>query len=263
MSAHTPRKRFGQNFLQDISVIRDILHLIDPRPGDVVVEIGPGLAALTGPLLDRLPCLHAVEIDRDIVAHLQRRFADGRLVLHQGDALVFDFAALAAQIAPQGQIRLVGNLPYNISTPLLFHLANTRGCIADAHFMLQNEVVLRMVAEPGNADFGRLSVMLQYFFEIEKLLDVPPEAFDPPPKVQSAVVRMIPRPFATPAHDPAALEAFVALAFAHRRKTLRNNLRGVFADDDWAALDIDPGLRPENLSVGDYVRLSNHKASAR
>ncbi|PHV12378.1 16S rRNA (adenine(1518)-N(6)/adenine(1519)-N(6))-dimethyltransferase RsmA [Chitinimonas sp. BJB300] len=258
MKPHTPRKRFGQNFLQDQGVINDIISCIHPQPNDAMVEIGPGLAALTQPLLTKINTLHAVEIDRDIVANLTGRFSADKLVIHNFDALKFDFGSLADQIAPGGQIRLVGNLPYNISTPLLFHLAGFAPQVNDCHFMLQNEVVLRMVAEPSNADYGRLSVMLQYHFHMEKLLDVPPDAFFPPPKVDSAIVRMIPRPFELQAADPAALEKLVAQAFSQRRKTLRNNLKGIVSDDDFAALDIDSSIRPENLPVRDYVRLVNY-----
>ncbi|QDQ27081.1 16S rRNA (adenine(1518)-N(6)/adenine(1519)-N(6))-dimethyltransferase RsmA [Chitinimonas arctica] len=257
MTSHTPRKRFGQNFLQDQGVINDIISCIGPMPADAMVEIGPGLAALTQPLLDKLQVLHAVEIDRDIVSHLGKRFAADKLVIHSADALSYDFGALADQIAPEGQIRLVGNLPYNISTPLLFHLASFAPRILDCHFMLQNEVVLRMVAEPGCADYGRLSVMLQYHFHMEKLLDVPPEAFHPPPKVDSAIVRMIPRPFPVQARDLPALEALVARAFGQRRKTLRNNLKGVVSDALFESLAIDSTARPENLSTHDYVKLAN------
>lgn len=257
MSLHTPRKRFGQNFLQDQGVIADIVSCIGAQPNDAMVEIGPGLAALTEPLLNRVNVLHAVELDRDIVAHLGKRFPATKLVVHSADALSYDFGQLAAEIAPGGQIRLVGNLPYNISTPLLFHLATFASQIADCHFMLQNEVVLRMVAEPGCADYGRLSVMLQYHFHMEKLLDVPPEAFNPPPKVDSAIVRMIPRPFLLAANSLPALEKIVAQAFAQRRKTLRNNLKGIVSDAMFEQLAIDPTLRPENLSTLDYVRLAN------
>ncbi|WP_269531753.1 16S rRNA (adenine(1518)-N(6)/adenine(1519)-N(6))-dimethyltransferase RsmA [Chitinimonas sp. BJYL2] len=257
MSTHIPRKRFGQNFLEDQAVINDIISCIGPQASDAMVEIGPGLAALTAPLLAKLDVLHAVEIDRDIVARLQGRFAPGKLVIHNFDALKFDFGALATQLAPGGQIRLVGNLPYNISTPLLFHLASFAPQIADCHFMLQNEVVLRMVAEPGCADYGRLSVMLQYHFHMEKLLDVPPEAFNPPPKVDSAIVRMIPRPFELAVTDLAGLEKLVAQAFAQRRKTLRNNLKGLVSDALFAELEIDPTQRAENITVRDYVRLAN------
>lgn len=261
MKSHIPRKRFGQNFLQDQGVIGDIVTAIDPKPSDAMVEIGPGLAALTAPLLDKLDALHVVEIDRDIVSHLTGRFPPGKLHIHNADALKFNFGALAGQIAPGGKIRLVGNLPYNISTPLLFHLAQYASQIDDCHFMLQNEVVLRMVAEPDNADYGRLGVMLQYHFHMEKLLDVPPDAFYPPPKVDSAIVRMIPRPFEIAVHSLDALETLVAQAFAQRRKTLRNNLKGIAGDDDLAAVGISPTARAENVAVADYVRLANLLAS--
>jgi 16S rRNA (adenine1518-N6/adenine1519-N6)-dimethyltransferase len=261
MKAHIPRKRFGQNFLQDLGVIGDIIACIDPKPADPMVEIGPGLAALTAPLLDKLDTLHVVEIDRDIVSRLAGRFLAGKLHIHNADALIFDFGARADQLAPGGKIRLVGNLPYNISTPLLFHLATFAPQVEDCHFMLQNEVVLRMVAEPDCADYGRLSVMLQYHFHMEKLLDVPPDAFYPPPKVDSAIVRMIPRPFEVKAHDLSALEALVAQSFGQRRKTLRNNLKGIASDDDLSAIGIAPNARPENVSATDFVRLANRLAA--
>jgi 16S rRNA (adenine1518-N6/adenine1519-N6)-dimethyltransferase len=257
MASHIPRKRFGQNFLQDRAVIADIVSAIDPRPGDAMVEIGPGLAALTEPLLQRLDHLHVVEIDRDIVARLRPRFPAERLTIHAADALKFDFRGLAQTIAPGRGLRVVGNLPYNISTPLLFHLADAVDVLVDGHFMLQNEVVLRMVAEPGCADYGRLSVMLQVRFEMEKLLDVPPEAFDPAPKVDSAIVRMTPRPIDPAVQDLAVLARLVAQAFAQRRKTLRNNLRDVVTDAQFATLGIDPTQRPEQLPVSAYVALAN------
>jgi 16S rRNA (adenine1518-N6/adenine1519-N6)-dimethyltransferase len=261
MKPHIPRKRFGQNFLQDQGVIADILNAIAPESSDVIVEIGPGLAALTLPLLERVPRLHAVEIDRDIVTHLTERFTPERLSIHNADALNFDFGALAREVAPGSKIRLVGNLPYNISTPLLFHLASFSDVIDDMHFMLQKEVVDRMVAKPGTSDYGRLSIMLQYRFVMDRVLDVPPQAFNPPPKVDSAVVRMIPWPtLPHPAQDEALLEEIVQTAFAQRRKTLRNNLKGVIKDDDLVSLGIDPGCRPENVSVSQYVALANHLA---
>ncbi|UXY15030.1 16S rRNA (adenine(1518)-N(6)/adenine(1519)-N(6))-dimethyltransferase RsmA [Chitiniphilus purpureus] len=255
---HIPRKRFGQNFLQDQGVIADIVNAVDPDGDDVLVEIGPGLAALTAPLIGRAGRLHAVEIDRDIVAYLRQHFDAEELVIHNVDALKFDFGALADEIAPGRKLRLVGNLPYNISTPLLFHLAQFAPRIADMHFMLQKEVVDRMVAEPSTADYGRLSIMLQLRFYMERVLDVPPGAFHPPPKVDSAVVRMLPWPQPPfPVADPARLEDLVAAAFTQRRKTLRNNLKGIVDDAQFAALGIDPGLRPENLQVGQFVALAN------
>lgn len=183
---HIPRKRFGQNFLTDQGVIQAIVRTIHPQPGDVMVEIGPGLGALTDPLLKILPRLHVVEIDRDIIARLQNNYPAAKLTIHAGDALKFDFSTLGERI------RVVGNLPYNISTPILFHLSEYVGNIIDMHFMLQKEVVERMVAAPSTPEYGRLSVMLQYRYAMELMFIVPPDAFHPAPKVESAIVRMIP-----------------------------------------------------------------------
>ena len=255
MSQHVARKRFGQNFLVDAQVIGSILAAIAPRRDDLIVEIGPGLGALTAPLIERLDRLHAVEIDRDIVARLRRRFAAEQLVLHEGDALSFDFGALA--VGDQ-VLRVVGNLPYNISTPLLFHLAQFADRVYDMHFMLQKEVVERMVAETGSADYGRLSVMLQYRFVMDWLLDVPPESFDPAPRVDSAVVRLIPRrPEDLTARDERHFAALVAQAFSQRRKMLRNTLKGFIDDTVFTEAGIAPTVRAEDLSVADYIRLSN------
>ena len=255
MNQHIPRKRFGQNFLQDAHVIESIVHAVNPSATDIVIEIGPGLGALTQPLLSRLDCLHVVEIDRDIISRLKKTFDPGRLIIHEGDALAFDFASV------EGRLKIVGNLPYNISTPLLFHLATFGERVIDMHFMLQKEVVDRMVAAPSCADYGRLSVMLQYRFEMETILAVPPEAFWPPPKVESAVVRMIPAPGQRGvAVDEALFESLVTKAFAQRRKTLRNNLKGIVDDDDYTALQIDPSVRAENLSVEQYVAIANRLA---
>ena len=255
MSRHVARKRFGQNFLVDAQVIGSILAAIAPRRDDLVVEIGPGLGALTAPLIERLDRLHAVEIDRDIVARLRRRFPPEQLQLHEGDALSFDFGAL---VSGEQVLRVLGNLPYNISTPLLFHLAQFADRVYDMHFMLQKEVVERMVAEPGNADYGRLSVMLQYRFVMDWLLDVPPEAFDPAPQVDSAVVRLIPRrPEELTARDERHFATLVAQAFSQRRKMLRNTLKGVVDDTAFTEVGIAPTARAEDLSVADYIRLSN------
>lgn len=256
MSKHIARKRFGQNFLIDQQVIADIVSAVAPSRGDCVVEIGPGLGALTEPLLKRLDCLHVVEIDRDIIARLRQRHSPPKLVIHEGDALAFDFSSLFADSG--GKIKVVGNLPYNISTPLLFHLAGFSDCVFDMHFMLQKEVVERMVAEPGTSDFGRLSVMLQYRFVMDWLLDVPPESFDPAPKVDSAVVRLIPRPpEELSAKNEALFSTLVSAAFAQRRKMLRNNLKGILGDTSFEELGIAPTARAEELSVGDYVRIAN------
>ncbi|MRD72232.1 16S rRNA (adenine(1518)-N(6)/adenine(1519)-N(6))-dimethyltransferase RsmA [Rhodocyclus tenuis] len=261
MNGHRARKRFGQNFLVDRGLIGDIINAVAPQAGDCVVEIGPGLGALTAPLLDRLDHLHVVEIDRDLVARMRRRFPAERLSVHEGDALAFDFASLPR---PTGvRLKVVGNLPYNISTPLLFHLADAAESVRDMHFMLQREVVERMVAEPGSSDYGRLSVMLGYRFVIDWLLDAPPEAFDPPPKVHSAVVRLIPRPASErQAVDEAVFARVVAAAFAQRRKMLRNTLKAVIPDAGFAALGIDPTRRAEELPISDYVRLANWLVAA-
>ena len=249
---HIPRKRFGQNFLVDAQVVAAIVSAIAPQRTDCVVEIGPGLGALTEPLLQYVDHLHVVEIDRDIVARLKKRHSPELLSIHAGDALAFDFASLGENV------RIVGNLPYNISTPLLFHLASHAERVRDMHFMLQKEVVERMVAAPGDSEFGRLSVMLQYRFWLEWLIDVPPTAFDPAPKVDSAVVRMIPRaPDELMAKDEGVLQKLVAAAFAQRRKMLRNNLKGVLDDAAYAELGINPTHRAEDLSVADYVRAAN------
>lgn len=262
-SSHIPRKRFGQNFLQDQSVINDIINSVSPKKGDVLVEIGPGLAALTMPLMDRTDTLHVVEIDRDIVAHLSEKFSPEKLVIHNVDALNFDFGALAAEIAPGSKIRLIGNLPYNISTPLLFHLASFGESIFDMHFMLQKEVVDRMVAEPSTSDYGRLSIMLQYRFNMERVFDVPPEAFFPPPKVDSSIVRMVPwAELPSMASSYEHLQKLVAQSFGQRRKTLRNNVKGIATDAELEALAIPPSCRPENVTLAQYVALSNYLIAA-
>jgi len=247
---HQPRKRFGQNFLQNQLVIDDIVAVIGAAREDRMVEIGPGLGALTEPLARMLNQLHVIELDRDIVAALRGRY--GNVVIHEGDALKFDFSSLGANL------RVVGNLPYNISTPLLFHLVTYAEHIRDIHVMLQKEVVERMVAEPGGGEYGRLSVMLQYRFDMEKVLDVGPDAFYPQPKVDSAVVRMMPRAVIQPAAlDEAVFARVVMAAFSQRRKTLRNTLRGTMDETDFVTLAIDPGARAETLSVSDFVRLAN------
>lgn len=256
MPPHVARKRFGQNFLVDRQVVARIVDLLALQAEDRVVEIGPGLGALTGPLLRRLDHLQVVEIDRDLIVRLRREYPPDRLTVHAGDALAFDFARLADDC--HGTLRIVGNLPYNISTPLLFHLADFADCVRDMHFMLQREVVERMVAAPGSTAFGRLSVMLQYRFVMERLLEVPPTAFRPEPRVHSAVVRLFPRAAADlSAHDTVRFGALVAAAFAQRRKMLRNSLGGLFDDKGLAALGIAPTSRAEDLSVHDYVRLAN------
>jgi 16S rRNA (adenine1518-N6/adenine1519-N6)-dimethyltransferase len=248
---HVPRKRFGQHFLHDPYVLQRIVSAIDPRAGEHVVEIGPGEGALTRPLLERLPRLTVVEIDRDLAARLQQEFPAERLEVHLADALEFDFGALPAPL------RLVGNLPYNVSTPLLFHLATYADRVRDMHFMLQREVVDRMAAEASTPEYGRLSVMLQRRFRIHSLFRVAPGAFRPPPKVESAVVRLEPLPPEQIAPvDEAVFARVVMRAFAARRKTLRNGLAGLIDEAGLRAAGIDPGLRPENITPGEYIKIA-------
>ncbi len=253
MSRHIPRKRFGQHFLRDADIIAAIVHAIRPQHADNMVEIGPGLGALTRPLLAQLDHLQVIELDRDIIARLAREHSPECVTIHAGDALAFDFAGLGENL------RIVGNLPYNISTPLLFHLAEFSPYIADMHFMLQKEVVERMTALPDSRDFGRLTVMLQYRFNMETLFDVPPDAFDPPPKVNSAIVRMMPRKVdEMTAMDFGLLEKVVAGAFSQRRKTLRNTLGGMLSATEFERLEIDPGRRAETLAVKDFISIANY-----
>ncbi len=261
--AHQARKRFGQNFLHDRHVIERIVAAIRPQATDTLVEIGPGLAALTRPLLERLPHLHVVELDRDLAARLRAEFPAERLTVHEGDALKFDFSQILPSplagegLGERGLLRIVGNLPYNISSPLLFHLADFATQIRDMHFMLQKEVVWRMAAAPDSADYGRLSVMLQAQFRVEKLFIVPPGAFTPAPKVDSAIVRLTPLPADQIAwRDRERFATVVAQAFAMRRKTLRNNLKGLITAEAMEALGIDPSRRAETLSVADFARLA-------
>jgi len=258
MRNHTPRRRFGQNFLADAHYVARIVAAIDPRPGDNLVEIGPGLAALTRPLIERAGHLTAVEIDRDLAARLAAEYPADRLTLHVGDALEFDFAKLGTSL------RVVGNLPYNISSPLLFHLAAHDARLRDLHVMLQREVVARMTAAPATPDYGRLTVMLQAKFRTTRLFVVPPGAFSPPPKVDSAVVRLVPLGADKPAIvDEVLFARLVAAAFGQRRKTLRNALAGIADAATLAQAGIDPGARGETLAVDDYVRLANRLAQRR
>lgn len=252
---HIPKKRFGQNFLIDQDIIRALIEAIRPAPDDLMVEIGPGLGAMTQPLLQTLKHLHTVELDRDVVAWMQGHYPADKITIHNVDALKFDFTSLGPKI------RVVGNLPYNISTPILFHLLDNVDHIIDMHFMLQKEVVDRMVAAPSSAAYGRLSVMLQYRLYMELLVDVPPESFDPPPKVDSAFVRAVPWPaLPHPAKDEALFARVVTAAFSQRRKTLRNTLKGLLDDAGFAALGIDPQLRAENLGVAEFVAIANYLA---
>jgi 16S rRNA (adenine1518-N6/adenine1519-N6)-dimethyltransferase len=253
---HRPRKRFGQNFLHDTTVIDRIVRALSPKPGDRVVEIGPGLGALTEPLLRTLGRLDVVELDRDLVPRLLEQFGSlGALHVHNADALRFDFRALAGA---GEKLRVIGNLPYNISTPLIFHLIEQADAIADMHFMLQKEVVDRLAAPPDTSDYGRLGVMVQYYCKVERLFTVPPGAFHPVPKVDSAVVRLTPHAQPpVPVNDEEVFARVVAQAFAQRRKTLRNTLRGVVEAEAMSAIDIDPGRRAETLTLAEFAALAN------
>lgn len=258
---HTPRKRFGQHFLHDPHVIARIVDSIGPRHDDRMVEIGPGLGAITLPLLARLDRLEAVEIDRDAIAHLREQADATRLQLHEADVLDFDFRTLAhSTIAGSGtaRLRLVGNLPYNISTPLLFRLIEQRDVVHDMHFMLQKEVVDRMAATAGEEDYGRLSVMLAPWLHIEPLFDIGPGAFRPPPRVISTFVRLVPHaspPFALRA--PERFAAVVAAAFSQRRKTLRNALKPLLAEAQIRAAGLDPALRAEVITPAQFAALAD------
>ena len=247
---HRARRRFSQNFLVDRTCVGRIVQAIAPCREDRVVEIGPGLGALTEPLLNALGRMDAIEVDRDAARVLEERFAGQGLSVHCADFLEFDLATLGSDL------RLVGNLPYHISSPILFAVNQSRDCIRDCHFMLQREVVDRMVAEPASADYGRLSVMLQCRWALEKLFDVPPTVFRPQPKVWSSVVRMLPEQTAA-IGDASLFYRVVEAAFSKRRKTLRNALRGIAAEEDFAACDIDPGRRGETLSVAEFAELAN------
>jgi 16S rRNA (adenine1518-N6/adenine1519-N6)-dimethyltransferase len=249
---HVAKKRFGQNFLRDQTIISSLIAAINPHPNDLLVEIGPGLGAMTQPLLKHLRHLHVVEIDRDIIQWMQEFYSADKISIHNSDVLKFDFSTIGEKI------RVVGNLPYNISSPILFKLLENTEQIIDMHFMLQKEVVERMVAQPSTAAYGRLSVMLQYRLQMEYLVTVPPEAFDPAPKVESAFVRCVPHathPY--PAKDEAMLAKVVTAAFGQRRKTLRNTLKGLLDDAGFASLNIDPQLRAENLGVAEFVAIAN------
>ncbi len=253
MQKYKTKKRFGQHFLHDQGVIKKLIYEINPQTNDNIVEIGPGLGALTFPLLEALSTLHVVEIDRDVIARLKLKNL-ASLQIHEQDALAFEFE----QLAKDAVFRVVGNLPYNISTPLIFHLLESASQISDMHFMLQNEVVERITAKPGSKTYGRLSVMVQYYCETEYLFFVGPESFSPPPKVDSAILRLIPRKvFEHKADDEKKLASVVAQAFSMRRKTLRNNLKKLISNEAIEHLNIDPSARAETLTVEDFVKLSN------
>jgi 16S rRNA (adenine1518-N6/adenine1519-N6)-dimethyltransferase len=254
MNAHRPRKRFGQHFLKDPGIIEAIAQAIDPQPGDTVVEIGPGHGAITESLARRAGQLHCVELDRDLAAALRRRFGQrDNVTIHEADALKFDFCALG------DSLRIVGNLPYNISTPLLFHLIDCRDCVKDMHFMLQKEVVDRMTAGPGSKAYGRLGIMLGCHLSVDALFEVGPQCFDPPPAVMSAVARLLPLGNSRPdIDDEKLLGRLVATAFSQRRKTLRNALKTMLDETELRSLGIDPGKRPESIPVSAYVALANY-----
>jgi len=249
-SRHIPRKRFGQHFLADDAIIDAIVRAIDPRPGQAMVEIGPGLAALTQPLVERLGKLSVIELDRDLAARLR---SHAQLSVVEADVLKVDFAQLA-QTLGAGKLRVVGNLPYNISTPILFHLLGFVGAISDQHFMLQKEVIDRMVARPATSDYGRLSVMLQWRYEMENVLFVPPESFDPPPRVDSAVVRMVPRAHPAPV-DEKLLSEIVQVAFSQRRKILRHTL-GKWLEQRQFEGAFDAQRRAEEVPVDEYIAIA-------
>jgi len=252
---HRPRKRFGQHFLHDPNIIRRIVSVIDPRPGERLVEIGPGSGAITTGLLQAAGRLDAIELDRDLIESLARRCTQfGELTIHNADALNFELRTLH----PRRRLRLIGNLPYNLSTPLLFRFLDQADCIDDMHFMLQREVVERIAARSGSRVYGRLSVMIQVYCRVEPLFDIGPGAFTPAPKVDSTLVRLIPhRPLPCPVRDPALLSRLVARAFGHRRKTLRNSLQGLIDTRLLRAQGLHPGQRAEELSMEDFVHLAN------
>jgi 16S rRNA (adenine1518-N6/adenine1519-N6)-dimethyltransferase len=257
---HQARKRFGQNFLHDKNIIRRIISSIAPQPQDHILEIGPGQGALTRYLLDSGARLDAVELDRDLAAYLQQIFAGSQLTLHQADILKFDIAEIAG---PGERLRVVGNLPYNISTPCLFHLLRYHALIRDMTFMLQWEVVQRLAASTGDEHYGRLGIMTQYYCHVEPLFTVPPGAFTPAPKVNSAIVRLTPyETLPLPADDLSCLQNVVRTAFNQRRKTLKNSLRSLITATELEALSMDINARPETLSLAEYVMIANAISSA-
>ncbi|MEL7399575.1 MAG: 16S rRNA (adenine(1518)-N(6)/adenine(1519)-N(6))-dimethyltransferase RsmA [Pseudomonadota bacterium] len=255
---HRARKRFGQNFLEDDGIIRRIIKSIHPQAGDNIVEIGPGKGAITEHLLASCPTLKVVELDRDLIPVLLAKFIASypEFTIHQHDALKFDFSTFVEDEAEP--LRIVGNLPYNISTPLIFHLLSYHNKVRDMHFMLQKEVVDRMAAQPGEKAYGRLGIMVQYYCKVENLFDVPPECFNPRPKVDSAIVRLTPyTELPQVAKDPKTLEKLVNVAFQQRRKTLRNSLKQLMPAELIESLDVDTSARPENITLEEYIRLSD------
>ncbi len=254
MSSHQARKRFGQNFLQDQSVIQSIVSAIDPQQGDSVVEIGPGLCALTDPLMSRLKKMSVIEIDRDLIQRLETRYPDGALTISPSDVLTVDFNQFTTE--PRS-LRIVGNLPYNISSPLLFHLIDYLPIVKDQHFMLQKEVVDRMVAKPSTEFYGRLSVMLQLYYRMYSLFDVSPDAFNPPPKVTSSIVRMIPlKEDRVKPQNERIFARIVKESFAQRRKMIRKSLATY--QIDWETVRVSETARPEQLSVMDFIQIADY-----
>jgi 16S rRNA (adenine1518-N6/adenine1519-N6)-dimethyltransferase len=256
---HRAKKRFGQNFLVDTNVIDKIIHSIDPKPENHVIEIGPGLGALTQPLLKALTRLDAIELDRDVIPELNSLEGCEKLHIHNIDVLAFNFTKFNQSTFEHGKLRIIGNLPYNISTAVLFHLIEHRIIIQDLHFMLQKEVVERIAASAGSHDYGRLSVMMQLHFNIAPLFTVAPQCFRPAPRVESAILRLVPRSdlaIGIDEHD--AFAALVRQAFSQRRKTLKNTLKGYCDVKQIDAAGIDPGKRPQELAVDDYIRLFQH-----
>ncbi|WP_138435868.1 16S rRNA (adenine(1518)-N(6)/adenine(1519)-N(6))-dimethyltransferase RsmA [Marinobacter shengliensis] len=253
---HKARKRFGQNFLHDPGVIEKIVRSINPKPDDAIVEIGPGLGAITEEILAVNPRLQVVELDRDLIPVLRTKFFNyPEFRIHEADALSFDFSQLVVDGRP---LRIVGNLPYNISTPLIFHLLAQSGVVQDMHFMLQKEVVQRLAATPGDNNYGRLGIMAQYFCKVQPLFEVGPGAFRPAPKVDSAIVRLVPhKELPHPAKNLKTLQAVVRTAFNARRKTLRKALAALVTVEQFQSVGINDGLRPENLSLADYVKIAD------
>ncbi len=262
MANYKTKKRFGQHFLHDGAIIQRIIYDINPQASERFVEIGPGLGALTFPLLEKIDALDVIEIDRDVIARLEQ-YQNKKLTIHSVDALKFDLSVLSTTPSTtssekESLLRVVGNLPYNISTPLIFHLLEYADSIKDMHFMLQNEVVQRITAPPNSKTYGRLSVMVQYYCETEYLLFVSPQAFNPPPKVDSAILRLTPwKVLPHKAKDEKHLSKLVTQAFSTRRKTLRNTLKKMLTSEQIENAGVDPSLRPENISVAEYVTLSN------
>ena len=253
---HRAKKRFGQNFLVDAGIIERILHSIKPQPDDHIVEIGPGLGALTQPLLNTVTRLDVIELDRDVIPVLDKLEGSNRLRIHNTDVLNFDFTEFVRSHFGQGKLRIIGNLPYNISTAVLFHLIAHRNVIENMHFMLQKEVVERIAAAVGSHDYGRLTFILQLYFDVNPLFTVAPQCFRPVPRVESAIIRLTPRPVAAiTADEHNNFEDLVRQSFSQRRKTLKNTLKGLCTTDQMLAAGVDPGKRPQQLDISDYVRL--------